>query len=205
MLVTFLIAFFFSFIGSIPPGSINLSVIQLSLDNRLMAAMRFSFAAALIEFPYAFIAVKFESLITSSPLVLDNFKLIAAVVMILLGVVNLTSYSKSSTSKTLEKLKQSGFRKGVVLSILNPLAIPFWIGITAYLNHQQWINLSNDRLIVIYVLGISVGTFSLLAILAILSQYLGSFFRRNSLIQIIPGVIFLILGLYALSEYLNIF
>jgi len=204
MFTTFIIAFLFSFIGSIPPGSLNLSVIQLSLDNKLMAAIRFSLAAALIEFPYAFIAVKFEGLITSSPLVLNNFKLIAAMVMILLGIVNLATYSKSSTSKTLEKLKKSGFRKGVVLSILNPLAIPFWIGVTAYLKHQQWVQLSDNWLITVYVMGISVGTFSLLALLALLSQYLGSFFRKSTLIQIIPGVIFLILGLYALLEYLNI-
>ncbi len=205
MLTTFLIAFFFSFIGSIPPGSLNLSVIQLSLDNRLMAAIRFSIAAAVIEFPYAFVAVKFEGLITSSPLVLNNFKLIAAVVMLLLGVINLATYSKDSSSKTLEKLKKSGFRKGVVLSILNPLAIPFWIGVTAYLNTQNWIELSSTQLILIYVTGISVGTFTLLALLAILGKYLSGFFGQNSLIKIIPGIVFLILGLYALAEYLNLF
>ncbi|MEL7001970.1 MAG: LysE family transporter [Bacteroidota bacterium] len=204
MFTTFIIAFFFSFIGSIPPGTLNLSVIQLSLDNKLKAAIRFSLAAAIIEFPYAFIAVKFENLITSSPIVLNNFKLIAAVVMISLGTVNLITYSKPSTSDTLEKLKQSGFRKGVILSILNPLAIPFWVGVTAYLNHQQWIVLTGNWSITIYVLGISFGTFSLLALLALLSQYLGGLFRKKSLIQIIPGIIFLILGLYALLEYLSI-
>lgn len=203
MLITFLIAFFFSFVGSIPPGSLNLSVIQLSLDGQLSAAIRFAIAAAIIEYPYAFIAVKFEGLITSSPIVLDNFKLIAALVMLILGVVNLASYSKETSSKTLEKLRKSGFRKGVILSILNPLAIPFWIGVTAYLNNQQWISLTNNYLILIYVLGISIGTFSLLALLALLSKYLDSYFSNNKLIKIIPGIIFLILGLYAMLEYLQ--
>lgn len=202
MVATFIIAFFFSFIGSIPPGSLNLSVIQLSLDNKLSAAIRFALAAAIIEFPYAFIAVKFEGLITSSPLVLNNFKLIAAIVMLALGIANIATYSKNSTSKTLDKLRQSGFRKGVILSILNPLAIPFWIGVTAYLNNQGWIQLTSNKLILIYVLGISAGTFALLAVLAVLGKYLGNYFKESNLIKIIPGVVFLILGMYALYEYL---
>jgi len=203
LFVTFIVAFVFSFLGSIPPGSINLSVIQLSLDNQIKAAFRFALAAALVEFPYAWIAVQFESLITSSPWIVDNFRLLAALVMLTLGGINIASHTRKKTGKLHEKLRKSGFRKGVLISILNPLAIPFWIGVTAYLNHQQWIRLSGTVEVFVYVLGISSGTFALLALLALLAHKLSSFSRENRLVGLLPGIVFILLGVYALIQYLS--
>lgn len=203
MTLIFLIAFIFSFLGSIPPGSINLSVIQLSLDGRLSAALRFAIAAALIEFPYAFIAVQFEGWITSSPVIINNFKLIAASVMLLLGIVNLWP-QKKSPSKMMETIRNSGFRKGVIISLLNPLAIPFWVGITAYLNHQGWVRLASIDQVFVYVLGISVGTFFLLALLALLAKKLRPVIAKSELIKVIPGVVFLLLGSYALLQFFEL-
>ena len=203
MTLIFLIAFIFSFLGSIPPGSINLSVIQLSLDGRLSAALRFAIAAALIEFPYAFIAVQFEGWITSSPVIINNFKLIVASVMLLLGVVNLWP-QKKSPSKMMETIRNSGFRKGVIISLLNPLAIPFWIGITAYLKHQGWVRLASIDQVFVYVLGIAVGTFFLLALLALLAKRLRPVIAKSEFIKIIPGVVFLLLGSYALLQFFEL-
>jgi len=203
MIQAFFIAFAFSFIGSIPPGSINLSVLQLAIDRRFKAALRFALAAALIEFPYAFIAVKFQGYLLSSPLIMDNLKLIAAVVMLVLGVINIYTSNKDANS-TLKKLQDSGFRKGLIISILNPLAIPFWIGVTAYLSSINWIELKNTNYIFWYVAGVSAGTFALLALLAILGQKVSHLFKKSQLIHSIPGVVFLILGTYALLQYFNL-
>ena len=41
------LSFLFSFLGSIPPGTLNLSVLQLSIDGRKNAAMRFALATPL--------------------------------------------------------------------------------------------------------------------------------------------------------------
>lgn len=202
MLVNFLIAFGFSFIGSIPPGSINLSVIQLSLQGKMPAAFRFCLAAAITEFPYAYIAVIFESYITSSPVIVDHFRLIAATVMILLGIINVIPDKKGS--ERLKSFKESGFRKGVVISILNPLAIPFWVGVTAYLKHQGWIDVSSTPQIIAYVCGISLGTFALLALIALIAKKLGNLVSKTNALRLIPGIVFLLLGFYALLQYFAI-
>ena len=199
----FLIAFFFSFLGSIPPGSINLSVIRLALDNKYNAALRFATAAALVELPYAFAAVQFEGVLTASPLIVDHFKLLAALIMIILGITNL-SFSKNP-SQRVQKMRESGFRRGLLISILNPLAIPFWVGVTAYLNTQGWIELTSLNHIFAYIAGISVGTFVLLVLLAMLSRKIGSFFKESVLIQILPGIVFIVLGVVALLQYLHLF
>src|SRR5688572_32849988 len=81
----FFIAFVFSFIGTVPPGTLNLSIIQLGLDHKISTAWRFAVAAAIIEYPYAWLAIKFEKAITSSADFTGNFQLITGVVMVLFG------------------------------------------------------------------------------------------------------------------------
>lgn len=200
MILIFFIAFIFSFLGSIPPGSINISILQLAIDGRIGAALRFALAAALIEFPYVLIAIQFEDWLTSTPLIMNNIRLISAVVMLALGLINLRIYFKPSTNKTFNKLQFSGFRKGIIISILNPLAIPFWIGITAYLKNLRWLELSiwTDKLT--YAAGVSIGTFTLLVIFAYLGKRIKLKLSTQGLAQLIPAIVFMLLGLYALLQ-----
>ncbi|NJM24233.1 MAG: hypothetical protein HC859_00495 [Bacteroidia bacterium] len=102
MIVTFLIAALFSFIGSIPPGTLNLTILQLGLEKRISIAWRFALAAVVVEYPYAWLAVKFEKLILSSPVITDNFKLIAACVMTALGAFNI--FGRQQTHETASAL-----------------------------------------------------------------------------------------------------
>ncbi len=200
-LIIFFIGFAFSFVGSIPPGVINISVLQHSVSGHFRAALRFALAAALIEYPYAYIAVRFESWISASPYMVSKFHLMATVVMLVLGILNL--WSSKSPSPKLEKLNASGFRKGVLISLLNPLAIPFWIGITAYVRTLGWIPEMSLTQVAIYVSGISLGTFALLLLIALLGKKIAFLFRRKTLLNSLPGFVFLFLGLYSLFLYFS--
>jgi threonine/homoserine/homoserine lactone efflux protein len=200
-LLTFLFAFVFSFLGSIPPGTLNLTMLRLGLEKKMDVAWRFALAAALIEYPYAWLALLFEDWITSSPEVVNHFKLISAIVMLTLGLVTLRSTMKPAPV-TKQPVRESGFRKGLILSILNPLALPFWIGITAYLKMQGWITLSSNVQIHSYLLGISLGALILLMSIAYLSKKAAQAFLPNGKVKFIPGAVLLILGIYALIDYL---
>jgi threonine/homoserine/homoserine lactone efflux protein len=200
LLTTFLIAFIFSFLGSIPPGTLNLTVLRLGLEQKIDIAWRFAIAAALIEYPYAWLALIFEDWITSSTTVVNNFRLIGAIVMITLGILAIRSASKPV--KQVETVRESGFRKGLLLSILNPLALPFWIGITAYLKSQGWITLSNAWHVHSYLLGISLGALVLLILVAYLARNVSTAFSAQGKVKFIPGVLLLVLGIYALGQYL---
>ena len=107
--MNFFFSFFFSFTGSLAPGTINLSAVQLGLDHKAHIAWRLALAAAFMEYIYAWLAVKFEYFITSAPVVVKNFELIAAVVMLILG--SLTIWSATKPSKFSEKFHSSGFRR----------------------------------------------------------------------------------------------
>lgn len=195
----FIFGFIFSFVGSIPPGTLNIMVLQLGLENKVRVALRFALAVAIIEYPYAWIAVEFEHLITSTPIVLKNFELLAAVLMTSLGVLGLWTTRKPSMISV--KLQESGFRRGMILSILNPQAIPFWIGITAYLKSEDWIKLDTSWRLHSYVLGTSVGAMALLTLLAVLAQKVSYQFQQNRFIRLLPSIILLVLGLIAFFNY----
>ncbi len=97
-------------------------------------------------------------------------------------------------------IASSGFRKGILLSIGNPLAMPFWIAVTAYLQSNKWVNFE-DTSIWTYVLGISLGTIAILMILGIVANKTGKFIdAENKLIKIIPGIVLVVLGLYSLAN-----
>lgn len=194
-LFTFALGFFFSFIGSVPPGTINLSILQVGLERKMNIALKFAAGAALMEYPYAWIAVEFASRIVSSPVIEENLQLVAAVVMTTLGVLNL--WTSNKPSKLVLKFQESGFRRGLVLGVLNPMAIPFWVAMTAYLQSQQWIDLSPPLSLHGYLLGISVGAFALLAGLAYLAKQLATSFQQNVWLKKIPGIVLVVLGLYA--------
>jgi threonine/homoserine/homoserine lactone efflux protein len=199
-LSNFLVSFFFSFIGTIPPGTLNLSILQLGVENKLAMAWRLALAAAIVEYPYAWIAVKFERLITASPLILENIQLITAIVMTLLGIFSL--WSARRPSKFSKKFYSSGFRRGLVLGLLNPLALPFWLGTTAYLKGQRWIDLTSDVKLHAYLLGVSLGALALLMLLAYLAKRIVINVHDNVLLKVIPGLILLILGVYAFVQYM---
>jgi threonine/homoserine/homoserine lactone efflux protein len=196
----FLMGFTFSFVGSIPPGSLNLTVLQLSLQKKTEIALRFAIAVSIIEYPYTWIGVHFQYLLSSSPLILENFQLIAAVVMTALGIYNL--WPTRAPTGFAKKFNESGFRRGIILSILNPMAIPYWMAFTAYLKAQDWIDLHSAGLLHSYVFGTSVGAMALLSALIFFSKKLAHYVQDSRWIRIIPGLLMLGLGLYAFSRYL---
>ena len=48
-LQVFFVGLVFSFLGSIPPGTLNLCVLQLGLEKKVGAALRFALAVSIIE------------------------------------------------------------------------------------------------------------------------------------------------------------
>ena len=196
----FFVGLVFSFLGSIPPGTLNLCVLQLGLEKKIGAALRFALAVSIIEYPYTWIGVQFEYWITRSPGVVANLKLITAIVMIVLGAFNIWSARKPTEFSI--RFNASGFRRGIVLSILNPMAIPFWIGVTAYLKAQHWVELSTTGLLHMYVLGTSIGAMLLLTLFTFLASRLAQHITNNKIVKLVPGITLLLLGFYAFLRYL---
>jgi threonine/homoserine/homoserine lactone efflux protein len=197
-ILAFTIAFVFSFIGTLPPGSLNIMVIQLGLEHKINVAWRFALAAAIVEYPYAWVAVKFESIITSSPIIIENLQIITAMVMLLLGLISLIAAANKDTTN---KFHQSGFRRGLLLAVLNPMALPFWVAMTAYIRSRGWTDLNDNYELHSYLLGVSLGTLIAFVMFAYLARRVVKYFSESKLLRFIPGISLLTLALYAFIEY----
>lgn len=196
----FVVGLVFSFLGSVPPGTLNMCVLQLGLEKKVWAALRFAVAVSLVEYPQTWIGVQFEYWIASSPQIVKSFQLITALVMIVMGVLNVVVSRKPVG--IVQRINESGFRRGLVLSVLNPMAIPFWMVVTAYLKAQGWIDLSTTARLHTYVLGTSAGVMLLLTTFALLADRMAGYAGQNRWVKLMPGVILLLLGSYALIRYL---
>lgn len=198
-LTIFILAFVFSFIGSIPPGTINLTVIQLGLEHRMSVAWRFAAAAALVEYPYAWIAIQFEQWITASPAVRNNLLLIGGLVMLVIGILNI--YASGRTTGFAQRIQESGFRRGLVYNLLNPLLLPYWIAVTAYLRGHGWITLDNRTNLHAYLIGLTIGAFTLFILAASMARRMVKAYQPHSRIRMIPGILLIGLGVYSLARF----
>lgn len=200
-----IIAFIVSYLGSIPPGTINITSMQLSVQGLKRPAFFFALAASLTEFVYAGITVRFQIFLSERPGFTENFQIITALAMIVLGVINL--FQKTDTKALIDKAQgmkgRNGFKRGVLLGIFNPLTIPFWLAVTAYLQNNQWINLKAENFW-LYLIGISTGTFSLLLTVNSLGQKFTNIANNQFLVHKLPGVVFISLGLYNLILWLQL-
>lgn len=197
---TFFVAFAFSFVGMIPPGTLNITAMQLGLDKKIQIAWRLAFAAAMVEYPYAWIAVEFQSYITRSVEFTPSLHLVSALVMISLGLFIL--WSSSGPTQVARRFEASGFRRGIALGLLNPLAVPFWLAMTAYLKSYGWVDLSDATETHAYLFGVSMGTLVLLMVVAYLAQRVVEYFKGNTLIKKTPGVSLILLGFYSFARYM---
>lgn len=193
MIQSLAVGFVFSFLGSIPPGTINLSVLQLGLKDRMRGVLFFSLAATTVEFVYASLAVEFQLFLVENTSLTENFKIISALAMIALGVIHLSNNPKRQAIKFKEG--RTSFRNGVIISALNPLAIPFWVAVTAYLQNQGILLLGSAPSFWAYIVGICLGTLGLLLLVGHMAQKFQNF-QDNVLVNKLPGLIFLGLGLY---------
>lgn len=200
---TFIVAFLVSLFGSVPPGSINVTAMQMGILGKLRAAYFLILGATIIEICYALVVVNFQIFLQENLELTHHFKLVTATVLTFLGLYSLLNYRKKEMPVQKELKGRNGFMKGLLLGLFNPLAIPFWLAVTAYLQNNQWILLYGAGFW-LYLGGIFLG--SLVTLL--LAVRLGSKFKAISnnrlLVGVIPGVTFLLLAAYNLYEWIVI-
>jgi len=200
--IVLIVATVVSFAGSIPPGTINISVMQLAILQRRSAALSFAAAAALVELFYAGFTVRFHVFLTDSTNITEYFHIIAGTAMIILGVLNLRSKTKATDIKTAHQdiRKRNAFTRGALIGIANPLTVPFWLAVTAALEKQGWITLDGMN-IYAYAVGISLGTFLLLLLVAQLGVQFKTIANNRMIVHTLPGILFLLMGLYSLYQW----
>ncbi|MEO1254697.1 MAG: LysE family transporter [Bacteroidota bacterium] len=201
ILQTLIVSFIVSYIGSIPPGTINVSVMQLSIQRKHRAAIFLAFAASAVEFIYAGITVQFHIFLNTNETIADYFRIITSIALIGLGLWNIFSKASASSigNDSPKVTGRHGFFRGVMLGILNPMTIPFWLAITTYLENDGWVRVI-DLGFWMYLIGLSTGTFCLLLTVDALGKRFSKIANNPFLVHKVPGFLLLGLGVYFLFK-----
>lgn len=166
------------FIGSIPFGPINLTVVKTTVDYDRRRGTEVALAASIVEIFEALVAISFGMVISAyleSNLII---KLVIAITFIGLAVFVFTRKSNPSLSENNEN-QQSFFNKGLLIAALNPQAIPFWIFALAAIS-QYFVFEYVGIYLASFLVGVFLGKLMALYGFVVASEYLKSHLQESS-------------------------
>jgi threonine/homoserine/homoserine lactone efflux protein len=198
----FCLGFITSFIGSIPLGSINATVMRISMTRTMGVAIQFIIGATIAELFYSFICVHFSGFLLTIPKLEFYIQLICIPVFIILGFTYWYAKPKPEEKTVLADYRTSTFLQGLSIGFLNPLQIPFWLAYTTYFLSVNWIR-QDTALLNFFILGIISGSSLLLYLIAKFSSFFGQRVNvRDQTINRITAGIFFLLSFYQLIKVL---
>ncbi len=165
-----LLGFGVSFVGSIPLGVLNLTAIEVAVARRFYQVLLFALGVIIVEYGQAFIAIQFSSIMLSNPSI--EYAIEVAVIPLFLvagGFYLYSSYQERKERKKQqdeprkEERKVAPFYKGIMLSIINPLAIPYWLAVSTSLKAAGQLRYES-LYIHSFIIGIVLGTFACLTL-----------------------------------------
>ncbi len=195
-----LIAFSATVVGSVPFGPVNLTVVNLSIHKSLKKGMEFAFAAALIEILIAISAINFGKYIEQFFEENTWIKILIFTTFIVLGIFNLVRKTHPKLNdKT--KFKVPEFVKGVIISIINPQVIIFWIFALTFITQEFKPNFTTTHLIV-FLSSVFLTKLGVLYAFGKGSSFLKTRLKEScKLINRVMGTVLLIIGLIQAFNY----
>jgi threonine/homoserine/homoserine lactone efflux protein len=189
----FFLAVAFSFFGSIPPATGNLITIQTSITKGIKASLIFALGEVIIELIYGYISLEISNLIAQVEG--DDFYLKIIVIPIFAALSAYYFLNKKTVEKEARINYKTNFYYGLLIGLLNPLAIPYWIFYFSYFYSNGWIKQDSPYLYFLLA-GIPVGSFLLLTTYAALGKKIVTVLKfRIELLNKSIAFVFLLMAL----------
>jgi len=189
-----------AYIGLIPPGMLNMTTLRTSLEYGLKPGSRFAFGASLVVIVHSGVALIFASYLNDHPSVIERLRYLGIAVFLALAVF---FWNKARQKFQGEGKPQKGnfLIQGIMMSSINMLGIPFYLGISTILEREDIITLEMPMMWLV-IFGAFLGAFSLFMTYAYLAEKIVSkisFIAAN--INYILSALFLIL---AIMVFINV-
>lgn len=191
--------FIMAFAGLVPPGMLNMTAVRTSIEKGRKAGVSFSAGAASVVFIQSSIALIFANYLKNHPEILEKLKMAGIVVFVLLAVFFFVQARKKFKAEGKEE-KGNYFISGMLMSSMNMLAIPFYLGLSAYLGTKGQLILEQPY-ITIFVVGAVLGAFALFTTYAYFAAIIvkkAQFIAQN--INYILSALFVVLAITTLLK-----
>lgn len=189
-------AFGVSFLGSLPVGTLTASVTSYVLNDNIWGAIEFGIAAILIETIVVRLALVIVDRLTRYTRLFRVLSAVMCVAILVLAYNTLkAAFHMRGFSDVLPLVGFNPFFSGMVLSLLNPMHLPFWMGWTAVLKKREILQRSTKSYN-IYIAAIGTGTALCFVIYGIIGNLLtGIFKQQHNFINWVLGATLLFTGL----------
>ncbi|HTI61225.1 LysE family translocator [Mucilaginibacter sp.] len=168
IILTFFIGIIANFIGYVPPGNINLTVVQLAINRGMREAMKFIIAFSCVEFFFTWFIMNGVHWLAQQVHLDTVVDWVMIVLFVTMGII--AWRHRKVRPQTKKRSKQHSIRFGIIMGIVNPVQIPFWIITGSYLITNGWIATGLLALI-IFSIGSAGGAFLCLFIYARSARY----------------------------------
>jgi threonine/homoserine/homoserine lactone efflux protein len=165
-----------SFLGSLPVGSINLSVTEAAIKKGVRVGLYMGVGASLVEFFQSYIALSFYHILTHNPATEKTIIMICIPIFLIIGIFYFFKKNVSLNQPTSRASHFIGFAKGVMLSSLNMIAIPYYVFIGGYLHTSRYLERQGisirleAKFIAAFAFGVVIGSFMVFILYAKLGQ-----------------------------------
>ena len=192
-------AFLISFAGTLPVGTLNVSVTNLVIGGDVKAAFLFGLGAILVEVGMVRIALVIVQRLEGMGRLLGWFRVLACMIILLLAFISLeAAWHMRKPGVVIPFTGHAPFVSGVILSLLNPLHLPFWMGWTAVLRRKGMLSDTGNEYNV-YVIAIGMGTSVAFVLYGVTGHLLILFLQMNQyLFNWLVGAVLLVTGLIQL-------
>jgi len=147
-----------SFAGSLPIGTLNSNIANLAISMGFSEAVQFGVAAILVEVILVRIAVVAVKRLERLRHLFRLFSIVACIVLLLFACISLeAAFHMRTPEMVFPFTKKDPFLAGLLLSSLNPLHLPYWMGWTAVLRQKQ-VLIDSKAAYNVYVIAIGSGT-----------------------------------------------
>ena len=171
ILLTFFIGLIANFIGYVPPGNINLTLVQITINKGIKAALQFIIAFSCVEFFFTYFVMNAADWLAQQ---VNLSTVIDWVMMVLFGVMGtITWIHRKKPPERKKTSEHDTIKYGILLGFLNPVQVPFWMITGTYLITHHWIE-SGRLALGVFSVGSAAGAFLALFIYAEFARYVKS-------------------------------
>ncbi|MDI9357656.1 MAG: LysE family transporter [Phycisphaerales bacterium] len=199
-----LIGLVISFVGNLPLGFINITVIQIAIQWGALDAFIFSLGATCTEIFLVYCSLLFINKILQLKWIIKLLDIIGILFLFILSAYAFYAIHEGNAHalSTAKKPSMPLFLWGILISAINPMAIPFWFGWSSILFSKKILKPTHKNY-QIYVTGIGIGSLLSLGLFIVSGKWIYKLLSNHLFIlNAIIGSCFLIIACLQAYKFL---
>jgi threonine/homoserine/homoserine lactone efflux protein len=193
-----------SFLGTLPPGALNITATQITAGQGRQAAIIFALGSSLAEAIIVRLALTGMNKIIAKPRLFQLLEWITAGLLLAMTIGCFMAATKMGGIATIFPDYQfPPFTTGILMTVVNPLHIPFWLGWTSVLISKQILT-TKPAHFNWFITGTAAGTFCGFLTFIYTGQLLIRSFESNQfIICLFIGLILMVVSMLHIRRILQ--